>query len=164
MSVDHDNFSDLIGQSTGIFGGTDANIAGPEGGLQSFDKPSTTPTPQGVAVGMSCRGCGRPAQLMVEYPELVAIKYGVSPLYAFQGMSPPPLSEPIEWRYSTSQQGWFPVKTCGWCHTLCAPIFSPEEAEAHLARARRNGWTRQDAEKGLSEIAYRAALALSQQR
>jgi hypothetical protein len=164
MTVEHDNFADLIHQSTGIFGGTDANIAGPEGGLQSFDKPTTTVTPEGVAVGMSCRGCGRPAQLVVEYPELVAIKYGVSPLIAYQGITPAPVREPIDWRYSASQQGWFPVKTCAWCHTLCAPIFTPEEADAHLGRARRNGWTREDAEKALSMIAYRAAEQLAQRR
>jgi hypothetical protein len=164
MTVDHDNFSDLIGQSKGIFGGSDANIAGPEGGLESFDKPTTTPTPEGVAVGMSCRGCGRPAQLMVEYPELVAIKYGVSPPTAYRSLPQAPMREVVEWRYSTTQQGWFPIKTCAHCGTLCAPIFSPEEAEAHLGRARRNGWTREQAEKDLSMLAYHVAQQLAQQR
>jgi hypothetical protein len=168
MDDRHDNFSDVINKSTGIFDQGSASIAGSEGGLTDFERPSTVPQPDGVAVGMSCRGCGRPAELIIEYPELVAIKYNVAPHVAFAPQHippgiPAPIVEPVEWRYSTSQQAWFPIRLCQWCGTVCAPLISSDEATAHLVKAARNGWTRPDAEKQLSVIAYQVAQRLAQQ-
>ncbi len=156
-----DQFGDVVDGSAGIFDGSTTSIAGTQGGLHSFDSPTTTPRADGVAVGMQCRGCGKPVELLVEYPELVCVKYGISPHLVMQAF--PQLRGQVhaitEWQYSTANQGWAPMQICQHCHTWIPPIFSPEEAQRLLDKARRFGWLNLEAEKVISTAAYQAANA-----
>lgn len=161
----HDRFTDVVDGSAGIFDGSTTGIAGTQGGLNSFDSPTTTSRQDGVAVGMQCRGCGRPVEMLVEYPELVCVRYGVSPHLVFQ-LYPQLRSqvrEVTEWQYSQANQGWAPVQTCASCRTWVPPIFTPEEAERLLAKARRSGWLTSDGEKAMSAAAYNTATRAAQQ-
>jgi hypothetical protein len=161
----HDRFQDVVGGSAGIFDGTTTTIAGAQGGLTNFDNLTTTQRQDGVAVGMQCRGCGRPVEMLVEYPELVCVKYGVSPhlvvqLYRGQDQQHPNLrgqfQSATEWVYTSENQGWSPNQFCS-CRTWAAPIFTPEEAERLLAKARRSGWIDLAGEKMMSMAAYDTA-------
>ncbi len=154
-----DSFGDVVNGSSGIFDGSTTSIAGSDGGLQSFDRPTTTPRMDGVAVGMQCRGCGRPVELLAEYPELVCVKYGVSPHKVFEVY--PELRGQVaqitKWEYSGANQGWAPVQVCPHCRTWVPPIFTPEEADRLLSKARRAGWINVNGEKIISQAAYNAA-------
>lgn len=154
MSNQYDAFGDIINQSDGIFGGEGANIAGRDGGLKAHDSVRTTPTATGVAVEMNCRGCPRPLQLMVEYPELVAVKYNLPPQELFKRF-PQFLQGPMtEWRWSQNEQRWWPVARCSGCGNIAGPMFSSEEAENHLRTARRNNWINTAGESQVSNAAY----------
>ena len=161
MSNHFDGFDDVVGGSAGIFDGSTTSIAGTQGGLSSFDSPTTTPRADGVAVGMQCRGCGKPVELVVEYPELVCVKYGISPhpvMNAFPALRGQ-VAAVTQWQYSAANQGWAPMQICQHCHTWLPPIFTPEEADRLLNKARRNGWINIQAEKVISNAAYEAANA-----
>lgn len=161
----HDRFADVVDSSAGIFDGSTTGIAGTQGGLTSFDSPTTTSRQDGVAVGMQCRGCGRPVEMLVEYPELVCIKYGISPHLVFQLY--PQLRRHVqqvtEWQYSQANQGWAPMQPCASCRTWVPPIFTQEEGERLLAKARRSGWITSAGEKEMSDGAYSAATRAAQQ-
>lgn len=163
MSQQYDQFGDIINQGSGIFGATEPNIAGSAGGLSDHDSTKTQATPTGVAVEMQCRGCPRPLRLTVEYPELVAIKYTVLPqnLWRYiqsRGVTVSQyVTSPTNWDYSQEQQAYYPIQQCAGCRNLAGPLFTPEEAEVHLAKARRMGWTNTEGEKFLAGAAYELA-------
>lgn len=160
MSID-DAFSDMAGgEQNGIFG---AEAAALDAGLADFDTAKTTAQPHGVTVQMRCRGCGRTKQLVVEYPELVAIKYNVPPQIAFRGQANI-ISSPAEWKFSHKNRAWYPNSPCSSCQHPCSPLFTPEEAEMHLAKARRGGWINPVAEKSVSQIAHSVGVQLQQQQ
>lgn len=163
MSQQFDQFGDIINRSDGIFGSDGVNIAGQDGGLRAHDSVKTTAKPEGVAVEMQCRGCPRPLQLMVEYPELVAVKYNVPPQEVFRRY-PQVVRFLTEWKWSQTEQAWWPVTRCVGCQNIAGPMFTPEEAESLLAKARRNGWINPQGEQGVSDMAYKTVQALQQQR
>jgi len=161
MSNQYDSFGDIINRSDGIFGATEPNIAGQDGGLKAHDTVRTQATPEGVAVEMQCRGCPRPLRLTVEYPELVAIKYNVQPQEVFKG-APQFVKSLTEWRYSQTEQAWWPVTRCSGCQNIVGPMFTPEEAEAHLRKARQMGWVDPRGEEYVSKLAYATIQAMQQ--
>jgi hypothetical protein len=163
---DFDAFGDIINTQTGIFSGESAGI---EPGLQNFDRAQTVAKPDGVKIVMHCRavagsgqGCGRAVEIDIEYPELVALKYGISPHAAFQGQ-PNVSAQPGEWRYNEREQAWFPLLACPNCRTLTLVFVTPEEAEKHLATARRQGWINPKGEQFASQVAAARAQQLAAQ-
>lgn len=165
MSKDEfDAFGDIINSQTGIFSDESASL---EPGLHNFDRAQTVETPQGVKVVMHCRqvvgsgqGCGRSIELTIEWPELVALKYGISPHAAYAGRAEI-MNEPGEYRYSPRQQAWHPVQGCPNCRTLVLVFVTAEEAEKHLTNARRQGWINPAGEQHASRVAAGAAQALA---
>lgn len=160
----YDDFDGLM-DNTGIFGSDTASM---DNALTEFDAIRTQPTPQGIQVDMTCRqskltqakGCGMPIRLLIEYPEAVAVKYNVQPHLVF-GQMGGVLSKPVEWRYSDDMGAFFPLEKCR-CGALCAPHFTPAEAEAHLRVARERGWIDPASEQQLSKIAAQAAQIMRQ--
>jgi len=162
MTNAFDGFPDVIGGSAGIFDHNSASVAGQHGGLSAHDTPQTNPTRFGVAVLMACRGCGRPAQLMIEYPELICVQYNAFPQNVWAALQQlgrhPPVQEPTMWEYSAANAGMFPIKQCGWCRTPLVPIFTPEEAQAHVNKALQSGWIQDPAAaQQLAQLAYQVA-------
>ena len=80
-SNDYDRFADVQEDVHGIFG---ADQPGMEPGLQKLESVHAQATGDGVIMQMSCQGCGVPTHITVEWPELVAMKYGVNPVVAFR--------------------------------------------------------------------------------
>lgn len=157
---EYDAFGDIINTQNGIFAADQAQI---EPGLTKFDQASTVAQPDGVKVVKYCapvaqagQGCGRTQQLTIEYAELIAIKYGVSPHLAFSN-APQFMHDPCEWRYNPREQGWHPMVTCPNCATLLLVFITQDEAERHLAVARRHGWIHPQAEAAASRRADQVA-------
>lgn len=125
-----DAFGDIVQKEVGIFGGG--------GGLEAHDSLNTTATPTGVKVMGSCRSCGKPEQVEVEYGELIGVKYNVAPDVAFRNT--PFVKDLSPWGYSNVTNGWFPVVKCNHCRELLPMHFTTAEAEKHLATARVNRW------------------------
>jgi len=154
MPDQYDAFGDIINKSDGIFGGTESNIAGQDGGLKAHDTPRTQATASGVAVEMQCRGCPRPLRLTVDYPELVAVKYNVAPQDVFAAYPQFVHGILTKWTYSSREQAWWPETRCSGCQNIAGPMFTPEEAEFHLRKARQMGWIDPQGEEFVSKLAY----------
>jgi hypothetical protein len=154
----YDAFGDVITKQAGIFGGECAGLCD---GLGDHDTTKTATTQQGVIVDMSCRGCGRPCRVVAEWPEMVAVKYNVSPRMVF-GTMPGVLSSPTEWMFSQATNGWYPEQYCQHCRTPCNPHFTPAEAEQHLAVGRQRGWINPVAEQQLSQAAAQTRQRIAQ--
>jgi hypothetical protein len=161
MTNSFDGFPDVIGGSAGIFDHNSASVAGQHGGLSAHDTPQTNATKFGVAVLMACRGCGRPAQLMIEYPELICVQYNAFPQNVWAALAqvgqPAPVQDQTYWDYSAPNGGMYPMKECGWCRTPLVPIFTPEEAAAHVTKAYQAGWLKEGPAKQLANFAYQVA-------
>lgn len=159
---EHDRFADIINKNAGIFGNDGAAM---DHALGAFDSAPTRAVEDGVSVHMSCRGCGKPADLKIEYPEIIAVKYNVPPQLAFpQGQAAAPgqrptvvIKRPTDWAYSPENRAWWPKIPCQRCGTVLAPMFTPDEAETHLRVARRSQWIDGNGEAYLSQIAQARA-------
>lgn len=142
MGEQFDGFGDIIEkQGGGCLGGE---------GLSAHESVRHQYQPVGLVVEMHCTGpreggCGKPKHVTIPWPELIAIKYDVSPHEAYAGVSPPYASE---WRVAQSRPGmppirhsWYPVGlNCSRCGEMVAPLIEPGECESHLKQMRRNGW------------------------
>ena len=144
---DWDTFQDVIEASNGVFDGSV--------GLKNHDSVKPFVTPQGVALQFECQGCGNPKKLIVEYPEMIALKYGVNPEIAFRGI-PGVLDEPTRWEFLPAEQSWRPDRRCPGCFWFPIRI-DPQEPERYLQMARRRGYINPAVEQKLSAIAAKAA-------
>ena len=159
-----DGFDDIIQGNAGIFG---SDVPAMENGLTAFDSTRTVPQRDGVHVEMHCRKCGAPVRITVEWGEIVAVRYNVPAHVAYQGTTGF-VGEPTSWGFSPEQQAWFPNSSkCPsgrGCSESCAPFFKPEEAEKHLAVARRNQWFPPKWESAASTVCENARIRMSQRR
>jgi len=140
-SSNYDTFTDVIQSFNGVFEGAD--------GLKRHDAVKTHITPQGCALTFECQGCGTPSQLMVEYPELVSMKYGVNPAIAFRGTQF--VREPTSWMYLPHENAWCPnqlkCRNCGFKFPL---RIERGECERHLSEARSRGYINPAGEQQVS--------------
>jgi hypothetical protein len=161
---DHDQFNDY-NDSQGIFSPGLGQVGD---GLKCFDDIRHKLSPDGLLVEMACRpstagaGCGKTRQLLVGWPELIAIKCDVSPHDAFRGI--PQLAEwASPWRLANGQEGvfWVPEGArCGDCGNLLQPLFSSEECARYILQMRKKGWLNQQDEQSVGQQAARVAAAL----
>jgi len=151
---DYDGFGDVINGSSGIFG---AEQAGLIPGLKAHDSVHVKPTREGVVFQLSCQGCGKATHLTVEWPELVALKYGVDPAIAFRG-HPRIIPNPTSWRWRPEDQAWSPNIKCSGHSCYWIPLrIDFSEPEKYLKVARREGYINQRGEQLVSQIAAKAA-------
>lgn len=149
----YDAFEDVIGSYHGVFGATEPGI---DAGLKRYESVQAKPTAGGVVLQLSCQGCGRPTQLHVEWPEMVALKYGVNPAVAFRG-HPGMLKTPTRWEFRPDEQAWRPDLECRHCGFYIPLRISPAEPERFLAAGRRAGFINPPGEHQVSQIAAMAA-------
>lgn len=146
----YDTFTDVIQGFNGVFEGAD--------GLKTHDAVNTHITPEGCALTFECQGCGTPTQLMVEYPELVAMKFGVNPAIAFQGTNF--VRTPSSWMYLPHEDSWCPNQMkCRNCGFRFPVRVERMECERHLAAARSRGYIRPQGEKLVSQRCAQVAQA-----
>ena len=137
--VDYDEFEDFKGQ-LGIF----------EGGAGS-DAVDHKVAREGVRYEFQCQGCGRSTRITVEWPELVAIKYGHNPALIFSRY-PQVVQHPMSWTYRPEEGRWGPEAKCPHCGFTFAIRMSPNEPESHLKVGRQRGFINPVGEKQVSDL------------
>jgi hypothetical protein len=151
---DYDDFSDVVTSSSGVFGSEQAALAP---ALAKHDRAEVRPTAQGLEVTSDCHGCGSPSALIIEWPELVALKFGVNPAMAFRA-HPGALSSDTFWEFAPHERKWRPKIKCSKCGAPSSVRLAPEEPEGHLSRARSGGIIIPEAEQQISQVCQMAAL------
>jgi hypothetical protein len=156
-SNNYDGFGDVLAQTQGVFGAEQAAL---QPGLKRHRTVHAQPAEEGVVLQFECQVCGQPSVITVEYPEVVALKYGVNPVIAFRN-HPSMLKEPTRWEFSPSQNGWNPDITCRACNANCKKdvLIEPHEPELMLAGARRRGFINAGGEHQVSAICAKVAQA-----
>ncbi len=157
---DYDRFGDYINDEQGIFSPGTGAVGD---GLSKFDGLVFTVRGPGngllahVLVEMACRRCGQPRQVMVEWPEIVAIRVGISPFEAFRSV--PSLSRfASNWRVTDlpGEVYWYPEEVrCG-CGGFLQPLFTPRECAKHLVDMARKNWLNQQDEKQVGNMCFAA--------
>jgi len=155
MPKDYDAFQDVIEGVNGIFGQEQAAL---DPGLKKHDSVHAQVSKEGVVLQFSCQGCGKPTQLTIEWPEVVALKYGVNPEIALRGHSSG-VNDVARWEFLPHEQSWRPHLKCGGCQFWFPIRVSPDEPERFLASARRRGMINPEGEAGIAQICARAAQA-----
>lgn len=150
---DFDAFGDVREEVRGIFGAEQAAI---EPGLKKFESVHVQPTKEGVVLQVSCQGCSRPTHIIMEWPEAVALKYGVNPEFAFHG-HPRIVNFPTKWEFLPHENAWRPDMRCGKCGFHFPVRISPDEPERFLKVGRQQGFINPDGEAQVSRIAAVAA-------
>lgn len=149
----YDAFEDVIGSYHGVFGATESGL---DSGLKKHESVDAKPTQQGVVFELSCQGCGKPTQMMVEWPEIVALKYGGNPAVVFR-QHPGIIRNPTRWEFRPDEQAWRPDMQCRTCQFHIPLRVGPGEPERYLAIARRSGFINPAGEQRVSQIAAQAA-------
>jgi len=146
----YDSFGDVVSGHQGIFDGLGGQA------LKTHDSVHSEVTLAGLVLEFYCHGCGKPRQLVVEYPELVALKYGVNPAVAFRGRSDI-LETPINWRFVAKENSWRPDMTCDGCDFHLFVRIAPSEPGKYIESARQRGFLRPEKEQLYSALASQAA-------
>jgi len=105
----------------------------------------------GVKYEFECPGCGLSTQILLEWPELVAIKYGHNPAVVF-ARAPQVVQHPMSWTYRKREQAWGPDAKCSKCNFSFCIRMSPGEPESHLKVGRRANWINQLGEQQVTQI------------
>lgn len=162
--VEYDEFNDIKNEQLGIFG---ASGTGQDSTLQAHDNVRHKVCEQGVNLEFECPGCGRSTQILVEWPELVAMKYGHNPADVF-ARYPQVVQTPMSWIFNPGEQAWAPEAKCPHCGFNFCIRMSPGEPESYLKQGRRANWINQVGERQVSQICTAAAQnpggALQRQR
>jgi hypothetical protein len=161
-SNNYDPFGDVDADTQGVFSPEQAAL---RPGLKQLRTVHAVVRPDGVLMQFDCQVCGIPTVMAIEYPELVALKYGVNPLVAYQGR-PDAVRNPTRWEFSPGRSfadptGWRPDVKCCQCNANAGKDICIEqhEPELLLKAARQRGYIRRDGEERYSDICYHASLA-----
>jgi hypothetical protein len=152
-----DAFGDIQDQTQGVFSGGEAAL---QPGFLKHRAVHTLVARTGVKLQFDCQVCGQPTVVEMEWPEVVALKYGVNPLVAFQS-APGMLAAPTRWEYIENENdgsgGWRPDVNCRSCNKRLDLLVEPHEPERLLAGARRRGFINPGGEAQVSNICAAAA-------
>lgn len=154
MASDYDGFGDVINGTTGIF---DEQGAALESGLKKHDSVQAKATREGLALSVNMPCCGRPRQFLVDWPEIVAMKYSVNPAVAFRNTNI--VESPTSWQYRADEDAWRPNQKCPE-HGFWLPIrLLRHEPEKFLAQARGRGLINSEAEAVVAQHCAKVAAA-----
>ena len=137
MSDNYDDFEDIIHNSFGI-----AEGAGLDSAIADIDAVQARAMPDGVAFEFRCQGCGRPRRLTLDYQELVALHFGLSPHVAYHNR-PDLCPSPSEWSWRANERpaSWGLHLQCNRCHQYHYPLrLTPQEPKRYLDQARKAGF------------------------
>jgi len=141
MASKEDLFQDMLGEGKGIFA---EGAAALDDAFGKHRQVKCAPSRDGVTASFTCDQCGKGRELVVEWPELIAIKYNVPPERVLHGLNL--VQELTPWLFNTVTQGWQPEARCS-CSNTNAPSFTGHEADQFLTWARGRGALR-DARSG----------------
>lgn len=129
-----DTFDDIRHGSMG-------SLAGPGGGADAVDAVAAKALADGMAFEFMCQGCGRQRMLTLDYAELVALHFGLSPDAAF-ARAPQLCQEPTQWVYRGHPENAWGLnmrcnRNCGYHYPL---RLRAQEPAQYLARAKKAGF------------------------
>lgn len=139
----HDDFSDILPKMGGIFGSAE--------GLSAHDNTRDVVTKEGVRLEFNCAGCNWPLALTIEYTEMIALKYGLDPVAAFQQQPQLIQHEAVKWSFDDDERAWKPQLKCSNCPFHYALRLEPHEPEKFLAQARHAGYVDPEGEARVSQ-------------
>jgi hypothetical protein len=151
--IPYDQFQDIVNASTGIFGGE---------ALEAHMKVRAVPTPEGALLEFTCQGCNAGTQLTLEWPEVIALKYGVDPAIAYRGR-PDIVEKPMSFSWKKDENAWRSNGKCQRCPFHYGIRIAPNEPEQWLAAGRRSNFIPQRAENPLSAYCRQVADQLRMQ-
>lgn len=151
-------FADLYEQ-TGIFHEHNAGLMPT---LSQHDGVSHKIQPEGCKTIFNCPSCGVPIEITLEWPEIVAMKYGVNPYQVYgQGQYSGLISgQPISWKFVAGEQAWTPEMKCAQCSWASGLRVKQPELEPWLAEGRRRGYINPAAEKDVSHLCEQIAAQI----
>lgn len=156
----YDPFGDVDADTQGVFGPEQAGL---RPGLKQLRTVHAVVQPDGIWMQFDCQVCGAPTVMLIEYPEMVALKYGINPVVAFRNY-PDMLKSPTRWEFSpgndiSNPTGWRPDIRCSQCNANTNKDFCIEqhEPELLLAAARRKDYLVPEGEQYVSRICATAA-------
>ena len=132
-----------------------------DGQMRQQEQVDVQPDASGVTLRYTCQGCGLGTSVLVEWPELVALKYYVNPARAFHGHARI-VQEPLACEWSPDQHAWKVLADCpnGGCGFHAGLRIQPDEPERWLALGRRRGWINPAGEQQVSQHCQQLAMAL----
>lgn len=142
-----DDFADVIHSYSGVFGDSAGAM---DTGLSKHDAVDIGVTPTGAVLEFRCPGCGRMRQLHLDYPELVALKFQLSPHLAFDQARQFSQS-PSAWRWIPDEHQWGLVMRCSFCPYHYPVRLAPHEPESILGKARRSGYINAQGERAVMD-------------
>ena len=124
MADEYDEFSDILGDNDegGVFAGS---------GHKNFENVRQTTQADGVKVELQCRSCGKPAAVVMEWPELFII-----------GTNGPnvPVLLPPGYQLSQNNKSVFTAVNCPKCSKPSLAVHvTPDEAARHVNTAMKMG-------------------------
>ena len=148
-----DEFNDIKNSSLGIFGGGGPGMESP---LKSHDAVQHEVIREGLALEFNCPGCGLTTQLMLEWPELVAMKYGHNPALVFRG-HPEFVRDPMSMVWEAGESGWRPEAACRHCGFKFCIRLSSQEPEQALRVGRQRNFINPDGERQVSALCVKSS-------
>jgi hypothetical protein len=156
MSENKDDFHDIISSNHGLF---DAHNATLDDALGHIDGVKVGVQQEGVAFEVTCHGCRAATRLTVEYPEIIALAFNVSPSVAFAHRSqalPDPRSilhdKPSTWEPVPGKGAWqcqerCPSSSCRWNLRIELSVTEPQQ---YLRRAKAQGYIDPNMERAVA--------------
>ena len=134
----HDEFADYQANWQGMFGEGMSSI---DDGLCNFDRVSHAVTKLGLANEFQCRRCGAPIRLIVEWPEIIALRCNISPHVAYQNHPRFGSFAQNRWRKADPRCGnyWVPEGLRCKCGEPAHVLISSSECQGHLVKRRAMG-------------------------
>lgn len=156
----HDMFRDIT--HGGAFGIFDKDQAALESGMEKVNGVSSVPEKDGVALDFTCNGCGNSQRVTLEWPEVIAMKYGLSPHHAY-AQAKPVQCDPSPWGFDREDGGWQPLFKCG-CGWHLGMRIGPDEFEKWLRVARRSGLIQKQVEHACNQFIDQLMRHMQMQR
>jgi hypothetical protein len=142
----------IINGQKGIFGDDCAGLCG-DSAMTAFSSAPRVTTPQGVIYDVVCEnGDSGLTKILVEWPEIIAMKVNISPHLAFQGQQGYPQTQ---WGFDSKEQAWYPDVRCSRCNWPFRLMVSPGEIESNLRAGVSKGFL---SDQDVQRIAQHCAM------
>lgn len=157
---EHDEFDDVIGKQRGIFG---SECAGLCPALNDHEAQPKSGSPEGLVVQFDCGRCGSRKIMVIEWPEILALRAGVPPAAAYQRAQGLMRGAPLDWKWDGKEQVWWPNMTCSLCRRPLLTWLSPSDIQQALDVARSRGFISPQVEQASAQLCAAAAQAIRRQ-
>lgn len=133
--ADQDDYD--FDKQRGIFG---ADCAGLCPALDDHESQRKQVANEGLLMQFDCATCGSAKMMCVEWPELIAMRHGVPPAFAYQ-RAPQGLmrSAPLDWKWDGQQHLWWPSVPCQRCNRPLLVWLAPQEISQFVDAAKSRG-------------------------